>query len=65
MNFTEPEIKVREATNEEQWGPHGSLMQEIAQYTLTYEHYNETMSMLWKRMFQEKENWRSIYKVMI
>lgn len=63
MNFTEPEIKVREATNEEQWGPHGSLMTEIAQYTLTYEHYNETMSMLWKRMFQEKENWRSIYKV--
>merc|ERR1712127_858552 len=37
-------------------------MQEIAQYTLTYEHYNEVMSMLWKRMFQERENWRSTYK---
>ena len=38
-------------------------MQEIAQYTLSYEHYNEVMSMLWKRMFQEKENWRITYKV--
>ena len=64
MNYTEAEIKVREATNDEQWGPHGSLSQEIAQLTLTYEHYTEVMGMLWKRMFQEsKENWRSTYKV--
>ena len=63
MNFTEAEIKVREATADEQWGPHGSLMQEIAQLTLSYEYYNEVMSMLWKRMFQEKENWRVTYKV--
>jgi hypothetical protein len=65
MNYTEVEIKVREATNDEAWGPHGTLMQEIAQYTLTYEHYTEVMSMLWKRMFQEKENWRATYKVCI
>ena len=63
MNYTETEIKVREATTDEQWGPHGTLMQEIAQCTLTYEHYNEVMGMLWKRMFQEKENWRATYKV--
>jgi hypothetical protein len=66
MNYTEAEIKVREATNDEQWGPHGGLSQEIAQLTLTYEHYTEVMGMLWKRMFQEsKENWRSTYKVKI
>jgi hypothetical protein len=63
MNYTDVEVKVREATNDEAWGPHGTLMQEIAQYTLTYEHYTEVMSMLWKRMFQEKENWRATYKV--
>lgn len=62
MNYTDVEIKVREATNEEAWGPHGSLMQEIAQYTFTYEHYTEVMGMLWKRVFQDRENWRSIYK---
>ena len=64
MNYTDVEIKVREATNEEAWGPHGSLMQEIAQYTFTYEHYTEVMGMLWKRVFQDRENWRSIYKVL-
>ena len=66
MNYTEVEIKVREATSDEAWGPHGSLMQEIAQYTLTYEHYSEVMGMLWKRMFQEnKENWRNVYKSLL
>lgn len=65
MNYTEVEIKVREATNDEAWGPHGTLMQEIAQYTLSYEHYTQVMSMLWKRMFQEKENWRATYKSLL
>ncbi|RNA38297.1 clathrin interactor 1-like, partial [Brachionus plicatilis] len=66
MNYTEVEVKVREATNDEAWGPHGTLMQEIAQYTLTYEHYSEVMGMLWKRMFQEnKENWRIAYKSLL
>lgn len=66
MNYTEPEIAVREATNDEQWGPHSSLMNEISQYTLSYEHYNEVMGMLWKRMFQEsRENWRSTYKSLL
>ena len=63
MNYTDAEIKVREATNDEHWGPHSTLSQEIAQLTLTYEHYTEVMGMLWKRMFQEKENWRATYKV--
>lgn len=63
MNYSDIEIKVREATNDEAWGPHGSLMQEIAQLTFKYDHYTEVMSVLWKRVFQEKENWRSVYKV--
>lgn len=64
MNYTEVEAKVREATNEEQWGPHGSLMAEIAKETFTYEHFPEVMGMLWKRMLQDnKKNWRRVYKV--
>jgi hypothetical protein len=65
MNYTEVEAKVREATNDEQWGPHGSLMQEISQFTYQYEHYTEVMGMLWKRMFPEKKNWRSTYKSLL
>lgn len=65
MNYSEVESKVREATNDDTWGPHGSLMSEIAKYTFTYEHYPEVMSMVWKRMFESKKNWRRIYKVCI
>jgi len=64
MSYTEVEAKVREATNDDAWGPTGVIMQEIAQYTFTYEHFPEAMGMLWKRMFLEnKKNWRRVYKV--
>lgn len=64
MNYTEIEAKVREATNDEAWGPTGQLMQELAHSTFTYEHFPEVMSMLWKRMLQDnKQHWRRTYKV--
>ena len=64
MNYTEVEAKVREATNDDTWGPHGSVMAEIARETYTYEHFPEVMGMVWKRMLQDnKKNWRRVYKV--
>lgn len=64
MNYTEIEAKVREATNDEAWGPTGQLMQDLAHSTFTYEHFPEVMSMLWKRMLQDnKQHWRRTYKV--
>lgn len=64
MNYTEIEGKVREATNDDPWGPTGVLMQELAHATFTYEHFPEVMSMLWRRMLQDnKTNWRRTYKV--
>ncbi|XP_063705148.1 uncharacterized protein LOC134834428 isoform X2 [Culicoides brevitarsis] len=66
MNYTEIEGKVREATNDDPWGPTGPLMQELAHATFTYEHFPEVMSMLWKRMLQEnKSNWRRTYKSLL
>ncbi|KAG4067276.1 hypothetical protein HA402_000267 [Bradysia odoriphaga] len=66
MNYTEIEGKVREATNDEQWGPTGQIMQELAHATFTYEHFPEVMSMLWKRMLQDnKTNWRRTYKSLL
>lgn len=66
MNYSEVETKVREATNEEAWGPHGTLMKEIAQYTYTYEHFPEVMGMLWKRMLHDnKKCWRRVYKSLV
>lgn len=66
MNYTETEAKVREATNDDPWGPSGQQMQEIASFTFTYEAFPEAMGMLWKRMFQDnKQNWRRVYKSLL
>lgn len=63
MNYTEVEARVREATNDEPWGPSGSLLQELANDTFMYETYSEVTGMLWKRIFHEgRNNWRRIYK---
>eukprot|EP00117_Sycon_ciliatum_P006396 scpid38346/ scgid2234/ Clathrin interactor 1; Clathrin-interacting protein localized in the trans-Golgi region; Enthoprotin; Epsin-4; Epsin-related protein len=65
MSYTEVEAKVREATNEDPWGPHGTIMSEIAAYTYTYEQFPEAMSMLWKRMLDKSPNWRRTYKSLL
>lgn len=65
MNYTVVESKVREATNDDQWGPHGTVMSELAKYTFTYEHFPEVMGMLWKRMLYEQKYWRRIYKCLL
>lgn len=63
MNYTEAETKVREATNEDPWGPTGPQMAEIAHMTFQYDAFPEIMAMLWRRMLQEnKYAWRRVYK---
>ncbi|XP_043113097.1 clathrin interactor 1a [Puntigrus tetrazona] len=66
MNYTEIESKVREATNDDPWGPSGQLMGEIARSTFMYEQFPEVMNMLWTRMLKDnKKNWRRVYKSLL
>ncbi|XP_073710412.1 clathrin interactor 1a [Misgurnus anguillicaudatus] len=66
MNYTETESKVREATNDDPWGPSGQLMGEIARCTFMYEQFPEVMNMLWTRMLKDnKKNWRRVYKSLL
>lgn len=66
MNYTETESKVRDATNDDPWGPSGQQMQEVASFTFTYEQFPEVMGMLWKRMLHEgSANWRRTYKSLL
>ena len=66
MNYIETEAKVREATNDDPWGPSGNQMQELASFTFTYEQFPEVMGMLWKRMLQDnRTNWRRTYKSLL
>lgn len=60
------ESKVREATNDEAWGPTGQLMQELALATFSYEYFPEVMAMLWRRMLLDNQaNWRRTYKSLV
>ncbi|XP_049598743.1 clathrin interactor 1 isoform X4 [Syngnathus scovelli] len=66
MNYSDIESKVREATNDDPWGPSGQLMGEIAKSTFMYEQFPEVMNMLWTRMLKDnKKNWRRVYKALL
>ena len=65
-NYTETEALVREATNEDPWGPTGPQMKELARLTYSYEFYQEVMQMLWKRMLVDPhKSWRRVYKSLL
>ncbi|TKS92046.1 Epsin-3 EPS-15-interacting protein 3 [Collichthys lucidus] len=61
-NYTEAEIKVREATSNDPWGPPSSLMSEIADLTFNVVAFTEVMGMIWKRLNDHGKNWRHVYK---
>ena len=65
MNYSPIEIKVREATNDETWGPHGTILAELSKLTYTHEYFPEVIGMLWRRMFESKRNWRRTYKSLL
>ncbi|XP_061109442.1 epsin-1-like isoform X1 [Conger conger] len=64
QNFSEAEIKVREATSNDPWGPSSSLMAEISDLTYNVVACSEIMTMVWKRLNDSGKNWRHVYKAM-
>ncbi|MBN3310437.1 epsin-3 isoform X2 [Amia ocellicauda] len=63
-NYSEAEIKVREATSNDPWGPSSSLMSEISDLTFNVVAFAEVMGMLWKRLNDHGKNWRHVYKAL-
>ncbi|XP_030064217.1 epsin-3 isoform X2 [Microcaecilia unicolor] len=63
-NYSEAEIKVREATSNDPWGPSSSLMSEIAELTLNAVAFSEVMGMIWRRLNDSGKNWRHVYKAL-
>ena len=64
-NYSDAEIKVREATSNEPWGPSSSLMSEIADMTYNVSAFSEIMTMIWKRINDHGKNWRHVYKALV
>ncbi|WCJ39074.1 Clathrin interactor EPSIN 3 [Euphorbia peplus] len=58
------EQKVLDATSNEPWGPHGTLLAEIAHATRNYHEYQMIMSVVWKRINDTGKNWRHVYKAL-
>ncbi|KAF6298482.1 epsin 2 [Rhinolophus ferrumequinum] len=63
-NYSEAEIKVREATSNDPWGPSSSLMTEVADLTYNVVAFSEVMSMVWRRLNDHGKNWRHVYKAL-
>ncbi|XP_030646055.1 epsin-3 isoform X2 [Chanos chanos] len=63
-NYTDAEIKVREATSNDPWGPPSSLMLEIADLTFNVVAFTEIMGIIWKRLNDHGKNWRHVYKAL-
>ena len=64
-NFSNSEVKVREATSNDPWGPSSSLMSEIADATYNVVAFSEIMGMIWKRLNDHGKNWRHVYKALV
>ncbi|XP_071717682.1 clathrin interactor EPSIN 2-like isoform X2 [Rutidosis leptorrhynchoides] len=56
------EQKILDATSNESWGPHGSLLADLAMASRNYHEYQMIMSVIWKRINDTGKNWRHVYK---
>jgi epsin len=64
-NYSEAEVKVREATSNDPWGPSSTLMSEISDLTFNIVALGEVMRMIWKRLNDHGKNWRHVYKSLV
>ena len=64
-NYTDAQVKVREATSNDPWGPSSTMMSEIADLTYNVLAFTEIMQMVWKRLNDHGKNWRHVYKSLV
>jgi hypothetical protein len=59
------EQKVFDATNSDAWGPHGTVLGEIARCTASPDERAQVLSVLWRRVAEDKpDQWRCVYKAL-
>ncbi|XP_057799723.1 clathrin interactor EPSIN 1 [Salvia miltiorrhiza] len=62
LKVPEIEQKVLDATDDEPWGPHGTVLAEIAQATKKFTECQMVMNVIWTRLTETGKNWRFVYK---
>ncbi|EEB09440.1 epsin [Schizosaccharomyces japonicus yFS275] len=60
--YSETQVKVRNATTNDAWGPSGKAMAEIAQLTFDQHEMLEVMDILDRRLNDKGKNWRHVFK---
>lgn len=63
--YSDAQVKVREATSNDPWGPSSTIMAEIADLTYNVVAFSEIMQMIWKRLNDHGKNWRHVYKALV
>ncbi|XP_004524570.1 putative uncharacterized protein DDB_G0277255 isoform X4 [Ceratitis capitata] len=64
-NYSDAQVKVREATSNDPWGPSATIMAEIADLTYNVVAFSEIMQMIWKRLNDHGKNWRHVFKALL
>ncbi|XP_037094164.1 epsin-1-like [Pollicipes pollicipes] len=64
-NYTDAQVKVREATSNDPWGPSSTLMSQIAEYSHNMVAFTDIMQMIWRRLNDHGKNWRHVYKALV
>ncbi|GAB4816540.1 hypothetical protein N2152v2_003586 [Parachlorella kessleri] len=66
LNLSDVAVKTLEATNNEKWGPHGQLLNDIAEGSYDAEKFKEVWEVLRKRITEGVgEKWRLTYKSLL
>ncbi|KDN45452.1 ENTH-domain-containing protein [Tilletiaria anomala UBC 951] len=60
--YTDVQVKVRDATSNDPWGPSGQQMNELAQLSYNQNDFIEIMEILDKRLNDKGKNWRHVFK---
>ncbi|KAK9469530.1 hypothetical protein V1512DRAFT_244967 [Lipomyces arxii] len=63
--YTSAQVKVRNATSNEPWGPSGYEMDEIAQLTFDDATLFEIMEIIDRRLNDKGKNWRHVLKALV
>ncbi|EPX73691.1 epsin [Schizosaccharomyces octosporus yFS286] len=60
--YTDTQVKVRNATTNDAWGPSGSAMAEIAALTFDQNEMLEVVDIIDRRLNDKGKNWRHVFK---
>ncbi|KHN06105.1 Clathrin interactor EPSIN 1, partial [Glycine soja] len=63
LKVPEIESKVLDATDNEPWGPHGTVLAEISKATKKFTECQMVMNVLWTRLGETGKDWRYVYKI--